>query len=498
MTTREPSGHVRDVVINEPGMIGARWWNRSLIAYDKSVSRRKVLKTIAVAGGVALFIGLAVKGISSASSDDSEDVQLQLKKSLDMQRQYGWDFGARGVPLVFDGVKMSPFDRQKLQKLAALMVPRDADHRSFHRGTLTESLVAQPSTSLPDPDGQASFGPKFVPLIDVIVPAESIAMKTAYAAGEAFARLCLASPTSVSALPVPRKTVDGKRLGLLIDMPGAESVAFAAGAAELFEPVMLFDNWPHPRGVVAAHDTLAALAFYQPRFEATAPIERKWPAFMLDRNRVAQYSDASDRFDNRYYARFPSAESLRAKNITQILYVVSRPTSLPEPSDLNEPLSLLASDAVAPAIGARALAASEFSWSSLAPLPPAPTASAATGAASASASASPAASASASVRAPPSAPPLATKSTYYGGKPATDASIWALYPMLESTTPQGTEVTENAATRYRFLKHASASQKEPDNFGVVGVMVAAGSGLIIAAALDRAGSMNRFSGGWSG
>ena len=99
-----PQRYQRDVSINEPGIVGARWWNRSLIEYDKSQSRRKVLKTIAIAGGVALFIGLAVKGCADATSgDDNEEVSLALKKSIDMQKQYGWDFGARGQALVYDG-----------------------------------------------------------------------------------------------------------------------------------------------------------------------------------------------------------------------------------------------------------------------------------------------------------------------------------------------------------------------------------------------------------
>jgi hypothetical protein len=474
MSTPPPGKYLRDVAINEPGMVGARWWNRSLIEYDKSVSRRKVLKTIAVAGGVALFVGLAVKGISNAASDaddDNEAAQLQLKKSLEMQQKYGWDFGARGQALVFDGVTVSPFDRKKLAGLGAVMMPLDAAHRSFHRQTLTESLAAQPAANLPaDPDTPAISPQAFVPLSEIIVPAESGSMRTAYAAGEALARLA-----------ANRETVDGNRVGLLIDLQGPETVAFAAGAADVFEPVMLFDNWPHPRGVVAAHNTLAALAFYQPRFEAARAASRKWPAFMLDRARFSTYSDASDRFDNRYYARFPTAEALRARDITQILYVVSGPASLPEPTDLNGPLSSLALDAKSPAIGARAIAASDFGWSTSAPLPPAP-----------------GPSASPSSEPPPGPPAAPAKNTYYGGKPESDGSIWTLYPVFKYTAPPGTIGTENQATRYRFLKQASATQTEPPGFGVVGVMVGVGSGVIIAAALDRAGSMNRFSGGWSG
>lgn len=490
-------GYKRDVAINEPGMVGARWWNKSLVAYDKSVSRRKVLKGIAVAGGVAVFLGLAIKGISSAAydgDDEREATELRMKKSLEMQRSYGWDFGARGQMLVYDGVKLSPFDRTKLASLPDVVTPTDPDHKAFHRGTLTESLAAKPTTTLPEDPERPSTDPPFAPLADVLVPIESTAMKTAYAAGEALARLAKG-----------RETVDGKRLGLLVDMQGAECVAFAAGAAELFEPVLLFDNWPHPKGVVDAHNALAAFAFYQPRFEATKKLTRNWPAFLVDRGRHATYSDASSAFDNRYYARFPSADALREKGITQLLYVVSGPSSLPEPIDLNGPLADLSNGPLGGAVGARALAASDFrayDTSFAPPSPssaPAPSASApapsASGTASTSGPAAPSASASS---APPAAPAPRGIETYFGTRPETDASIWTLYPMFKNPPTATTTMPENAATKHRFYRSAIATQKEPESFGVVGVMVAATSGIILAAALDRAGSMNRFSGGWSG
>ena len=47
-------------------------------------------------------------------------------------------------------------------------------------------------------------------------------------------------------------------IAVIVDLPGPEAVAFAAGACTALDPVFLFDNWPHPRGVVPAHLTLAA------------------------------------------------------------------------------------------------------------------------------------------------------------------------------------------------------------------------------------------------
>jgi len=71
-------------------------------------------------------------------------------------------------------------------------------------------------------------------------------MQNAYRAGKALASLFAG---------VPPHTM------VIVDLPGPEAMAFAAGMAELFDPCFTFENWPHPRGVVPAHLTLAAAAF---------------------------------------------------------------------------------------------------------------------------------------------------------------------------------------------------------------------------------------------
>src|SRR5512134_2701213 len=109
----------------------------------------------------------------------------------------------------------------------------------YHVGTLVESLFATPITRLPDPqDGRpAPDSAPFKRVADVLMPVVTPAMQRAYGVGEALARLA------------------GWRSGLavLADLPGPEAVAFAAGAATTFEPVLLLDNWPHPHGVVPSH-----------------------------------------------------------------------------------------------------------------------------------------------------------------------------------------------------------------------------------------------------
>ncbi len=432
----------RDVHLDKPGIVGARWWHKSLMAEDAALSRRSALKGLAVMGGVIGGIGFAGYGISRLAllgSERSETTSLATRSSLAMQKLYGWDFGARGTPLVFDGKTEAPFVRAELEKLGAVMQPRL--NAKFYVGTLVESLLASPKVELPaPPDGspKADAGP-FSRLADVIVPIATPAMERAYRVGEALARLC----------------ADRQHLAVLADLPGPEAVAFAAGACGLFEPVLLFDNWPHPHGVVPSHLTLAALAYYQPRFAEQAAARRfAEPLFVLDRARLSAYHEESDRFDNRYYARVPKLQTLARDGIKGLLYVVGSAADLPEPDDLNGLLSETGAPAV---VDVRALSLADFDSD------------------------------------PPSSAP---GPLFYGGSPATDGSFASSYPESDGgSAPPGTRRTATAA--HLFQARTGASSTPPSNLGKVAVVVTA-SGLLVAAALDRKGSMNRFSGGWGG
>jgi len=432
----------RDVLIDKPGIVGARWWHKSLIAEDAKMRRRQVLKTLVTVGGVAGAIGLVGYAITkiaagSSSSDSGESVKLETRKSLEMQRQYGWDFGARGEALVFDGKTTAPFARFDLPYLADVM--RSASYSPFSITTLLESVTAVPKSTLPQPpDGSATAdsAAPFQKLADVLVPVETPAMRRAYRVGLAIARLARDKAT---------------KLALLVDLEGPDSVAFAAGASELFEPVLLFDNWPHPRGVVPTHMTLAALAYYQPRFALQNKSRSAGPPpmFLLDRLRTSPYSEDSTRFDNRYYAKPPHFASLAPRGFNDLLYVVETASSLPEPNDLDEL-------AVTAPVVARAIAITDFS-----------------------------------------SPSSDTDPAYYGGSQETDASIWTNYPFVDGySLPAGSKIADSTTKDYRFKPHATTGTSLPV-IGATAVVVTA-SGLLVAAALDRRGSMNRFSGGWGG
>lgn len=447
------TGFIRDIQIEDPAIVGARWWHQSLIEQDAAIRRRAVLKGVALAGGVVGAITLLGVGISKLAAQAGSG--SELRDALAMQKQYGWDFGARGVHMVYDGVAKTPFDRAALHRLPAAL--RSPHFGSLQVTTLLESLEASPTEVLANPrTDDDDFGPgpdpaatSFQRLVDVIVPYESTAMRRAYLAGEALARLAWGRDAAAA---------------VLVDLPGALATAFAAGACAVFEPVTLFDNWPHPRGVVASHMTLAALAYYQPRFVKQAterPLHGLMPLFVIDRDRTAPYSEESDRFDNRYFARMPSADALKRLGVKHLFYVMPKTSDLPEPDDLNEALS-----GMAPDIESRPLALSEFDGVL-----------------------------DGAVDLERGGPPGDVGGFHYGGSLATDLALWTNYPWLPPPPPEPAREVVSSTKSYSFVRRAAATTKPTGQFGKVAVLVTGG---VIVGSLLRRGSMNRASGGWGG
>jgi hypothetical protein len=146
-------------------------------------------------------------------------------------------------------------------------------------------------------------------------------------------------PDVMSFDDVQRASLAGRRLGQsglptgtlwIVDMRGASSVAFGVGVSTSARgPVTLvptFNNWPGGESeVVPAEETLAAmvgLAPLQPDGESTTQ-----PFFLLDSWRLAYRDEApaDDAYDNRYMLSptdLPDAETLLARGINQVVYVV--------------------------------------------------------------------------------------------------------------------------------------------------------------------------------
>ncbi len=457
----------RDEHVDKPAIIGARWWQEGLAQVDP-VARRSALKSMLGLGigiGVLGLVGGAIAEASSSSSSGKtegadDEFRTDAKAALDMQREYGWNFGATTEPLVFNGVNKSTFDKSALSSIADDLSPSNAAFKPFFVASLLQAPTALRKT-VPsgDPD-------TFTPLKDALVPIFTPAMDAAYRRGRALAQLFDAQHhANVSTIAV------------IVDMLGPETVAFAAGASSALDPVVLFDNWPHPRGVVPSHLTLAACAYYQPLFARarSAMPKNAPPMFLLDRARLTTYTDDSKQFDNRYIARIPSMSQLAKVGCSRVLYVTPTDADL-ELDDLNDDF-VYTNKQGGPI---RLVAATSF--------------------------------ASGVSMANPDGGVSDGPTYYYGGDPSTQEWFWKDYPWSTPYVAKGgAQPTEPTFMRsgkdYVPMPRVSAfstgalmgtqNPPRPPSFGMVPVVVAAATGVILGAKMSRSGSWTRSS-SWGG
>lgn len=304
MTQKKP--FETEAFVDEPGIVGAVWWNTSLAEASVAKTRRTAL----LVGGGALVamvgLGSCVVGIANSGSGSSTAPSFheESRKSLEMQREYGWNFGSPSDNLNYgSGVEDVP-DASALARLASELAPQTSALRPFYIPTLFQSLDATPS-HLP-PDGVTTSVP---PLRESIKPILTSEMNRAEAIGRKLAEFLseIVEPTCVVA-----------------DLPGPSAVAFAAGASTMCDIVFLFDNWPHPKGVVPAHLTLAAAVHYQAylNMNARARARAKHTIFVLDSARLSPYSNDASQFDNRYLAKLPGADAANKRGFRHVLHVI--------------------------------------------------------------------------------------------------------------------------------------------------------------------------------
>jgi hypothetical protein len=277
---------------------GARWWRESLgIARFTS---RPALGTMGLLGALALpACATTWAGQEGAEYADSYDEININMDALQLQRDEGWDVGQWGTPLQFVGstdvdAAGTQAWREAMANLAVTMAPSAPALQPFYVPTLFQSLIG--------PAGQR--------LRAVMRPMHTAELDDDVARG--------------IALRVQFGTVDfPKDTALVIDAPGPRAVAVAAALADRFAPVFMFGNWPHPQGVVPAHQTIAAALYYLPMLSAAAAVRAPDapPMFVLDANRLAPYRDGNNQFDNRYFVKLPSAEQLAALGVRHVLYV---------------------------------------------------------------------------------------------------------------------------------------------------------------------------------
>lgn len=306
------------------GLVGARWWQEGLVVAADPVTRRSALRTLAIAGGVVAGAGLVFGGIATifggrrrSGGDDPSggfDEASITRNALDLQKEQGWNAGAAGQALEFPGaaaadVAGAAVDPAALPDLVAALRPAQPALVPYYVPTLFQTVG----------------DPRNRDLRRLLRPVHDAS--TAVVFDQALATLTL-----FEAAGFPADTA------IVADLPGPESVAFAAGLASRFEPVFAFDNWPHPKGVVASHLTLGAAVAYLPALRDAAA-KRKAPAppvIVLDRNRLASYTDDAGRFDNRYLAKIPPPDGWKPLGVKHVLYVVPAGAKVVELDDLND------------------------------------------------------------------------------------------------------------------------------------------------------------------
>jgi hypothetical protein len=261
--------------------------------------------------------GLILGGCGEILSQEPDE---PTNANLEDQRNIGWNIGAEGQPLALTGGQ--PVDvtggtgwRQAMPNLAWSLGPAASRWTPYYAPALFQSLESPRSAGL-----RFAMQPVFTP-----------EMALAHRRGEALLSLLLDERGCRS------------DVALVIDLPGPESVAVAAALAPCLDPVFVFDNWPHPHGVVPAQETLGAALYFLPAFESARgervrAAREVPPVFVLDRQRLTPYADEPSLFDNRYFASLPAREALQEAGVRHVLYVTPDETVTLESDDLNDDL----------------------------------------------------------------------------------------------------------------------------------------------------------------
>jgi hypothetical protein len=442
----------------EPGIVGASWWRASLASREPlvyvpdPVSRRQAIGWALGATGAVVGVG-ALLALVAHSCSSEEDFQVERRTLLDMQKTYGWSFGAATESVTFDGSSNQPFDRAALPRMAVDLRPPSPRALPYYVPTLFEVLGASPTAAAEEAEA-------IVPLEQVLLPIFTAEMRRAYMQGRALAD--------------ELERGDARDVAVIVDLEGPSAVAFAAGASEVLEPVFVFGNWPHPRGVVQAHRTLAAAAYFQPLFARSSRPERA-PLLVLDRQRLASYSDDASQFDNRYAPALPQASVLRSWGVKNVLYVTPSSAETSEPWDVSEAFVAYKQGG----LNVKLVAAQAFF----------PDYTASAGAAESAADAS----------------ALQEKANgagryYYGGSASNAGWFWRDYPW--SRRGAAVTATEPGMSRPGVAYDPPSVPVAPlvaaATLGTVAVAVSRSNGRILGALANRNGSWNRAEGGTGG
>jgi hypothetical protein len=273
--------------------------------FKQSLSRRSVGK------GLAWTAALGMAGVTVAKLAGSSDPEVNLD-SLELQKREGWNVGSTDKTLLYTEGFTAVDSRGRAaggadpNYLISIYQPKSSAWQPFFVPTLIQSL-AQPT------------------LAAQVKLFSTGAMKDSYDRAEGLRNLLSQSTTAKDTL-------------IIADLPGPQSVALGAALADAAYLVPVFDNWPHPLGVVKSHETLGALLYYAGEIdEKRSKVPENAPAILLlDSNRLSTYTDEDSQFDNRYLAKVPPADQLKQRGVTKVIYLVKDQAQKEELDDLND------------------------------------------------------------------------------------------------------------------------------------------------------------------
>ncbi len=363
--------------------------------FTSHISRRSVGKGLAWSA----ILGMAGVSIYKFSSDDDQEITYD---SLDLQKKEGWNVGSTDKSLSFTEGLTAIDSRQKTWSaydpnyLISIYQPHSPQWQPFFVPTLLQSL------------SQSSLNSQ-------IRPIRTAAMADAYQRAEGLRNLISQSQGANQTL-------------IIADLPGPASVALGAALAETATIVPVFDNWPHPLGVVRSHETLGAMIYYAHEIEEKRAklADNAPPVILLDSNRLSSYSDQDLQFDNRYLAKLPPADQLKQRGVQRVVYLVKDQTQAQELDDINDDFVEWQKNG----IDVRLLRLSEFQ-----PFDE-------------------------PVQAAGGAPPVVQRNYYYGGSPL---AHWWFYSHYGYSYPRQVVVTSGGYTR-TIPRPTTPPRFEPPNY----------------------------------
>ena len=279
----------------------ASWWKDMLTRREANQRTAITALTVAAAGGA-----IASSACDKGSGDQESDARQ-------LQEAHGWNVGYDTESITVAPASETDSQgntdwasRKTPEAMLAAVRPTTEGWRSHESPALYQAL-AQPS------------------LAEAIRPIHDDEMDRAHGIGRSLGEL-------IDGAENPEQTL------IILDLPGKDAVAAAAGMAPMAEPVFWMDNWPHPRGVVKSELALASTLYYAAEFDE-AKTAREGPArakvVVLDSNRLTPYRDAAAEFDNRYMAELPDAAAAAALGITKVI-LVNASDAAGEADDLND------------------------------------------------------------------------------------------------------------------------------------------------------------------